>query len=330
MSRNIAPLRARGYFSTLLGVGGLLCAAAVYGVAQSFGLFRTVPARLAASCGCASAATLSNTMTLIGIVSVALLVMYATVVIVRAFRTLRTTGRFLHTHRVVAISSSLNEAASVAGVAAVIREIDSAAIVAFCAGLLSPRIYVSRGAVARLDRDELRAILEHERHHLMQRDPLRLLLAELAAGLAWFVPGVRATLRNFRTTVELDADRSSIARTGTTESLGSALVKALDGVSGAHTPVRGAVTFFATTDRRIDQLLGNETRLDRVPAVLFVLIGIIVSAGLTLTTNRAVASEQRLPVLTGGQCHLPPGRCAAPGVFWSSLKSTTLMRTTLR
>ena len=52
--------------------------------------------------------------------------------------------------------------------------IDVAAPVAFCAGWLRPRVYVSTALLERLSADELRAVLAHEQHHGALRDPLRL------------------------------------------------------------------------------------------------------------------------------------------------------------
>lgn len=54
----------------------------------------------------------------------------------------------------------------------------------FCAGVRRPRIYVSRGAVALLDPEELRAALAHEAAHLERRDPER----------SWVVMGLRALM----------------------------------------------------------------------------------------------------------------------------------------
>jgi Zn-dependent protease with chaperone function len=54
----------------------------------------------------------------------------------------------------------------------------------FCAGVRRPCIYVSRGAVALLDPEELRAALAHEAAHLERRDPER----------SWVVMGLRALM----------------------------------------------------------------------------------------------------------------------------------------
>ncbi len=54
----------------------------------------------------------------------------------------------------------------------------------FCAGVRHPSIYVSRGALALLDAEELRSALAHEAAHLERRDPQR----------SWVVMGLRALM----------------------------------------------------------------------------------------------------------------------------------------
>lgn len=62
--------------------------------------------------------------------------------------------------------------------------VDRDAPLLFCAGVRRPRIYVSRGAIALLDPEELRSALAHEAAHLERRDPER----------SWVVMGLRALM----------------------------------------------------------------------------------------------------------------------------------------
>jgi len=59
---------------------------------------------------------------------------------------------------------------------------------AFVAGLLRPRVFLSRGLLAAVDQHALAAILAHETAHARRRDPLRRLLSALV--LAFHLPGV--------------------------------------------------------------------------------------------------------------------------------------------
>src|SRR5439155_924565 len=58
----------------------------------------------------------------------------------------------------------------------------------FCYWFLRPRICLSTGLVRRLERDELRAVLLHERYHLLHRDPLRLVVARYFAAGLYVIP----------------------------------------------------------------------------------------------------------------------------------------------
>jgi Zn-dependent protease with chaperone function len=57
--------------------------------------------------------------------------------------------------------------------------------VAYCLGLLRPRVVVSSGLLERLDCPSLKAVLEHEASHRRRRDPLRqAILGSIVATMA--------------------------------------------------------------------------------------------------------------------------------------------------
>jgi bla regulator protein blaR1 len=84
---------------------------------------------------------------------------------------------------------------------------------AFCAGLFRPRVYITTGALARLDEQGLNAVLVHERHHARRRDPLRLAAARVIARSLFFLPGVRELRRGHQELAEVSADESALAAT---------------------------------------------------------------------------------------------------------------------
>lgn len=95
---------------------------------------------------------------------------------------------------------------------------------AFCAGLLSPRVYVSDGAVDRLAEDELAAVVAHERHHAELRDPLRLMAAAVLADALFFLPAVGHIRDRYAAMAELAADEAVVAQPGGREALASAML----------------------------------------------------------------------------------------------------------
>ncbi len=124
-----------------------------------------------------------------------------------------------------------------------------AAPLAFCTGLLWPRVFVSEGAMARLSEDELAAVVAHEAHHAARRDPLRILIAR-AIGDAY---SFGALPRREQALSELAADDAAVRSLGAAP-LASALL-AFHGDSAQIAP------------ERVDRLTG-ETPADEVPRAL--------------------------------------------------------------
>jgi beta-lactamase regulating signal transducer with metallopeptidase domain len=94
-------------------------------------------------------------------------------------------------------------------------------------GLLRPRILLSTGLVEALDAAELAAVLVHEHHHLLRRDPLRLLAARLLTGYGWYLPLLRWWTQRLALRRELAADRAATANAGVAAVAG-ALLKLAD------------------------------------------------------------------------------------------------------
>jgi Zn-dependent protease with chaperone function len=111
---------------------------------------------------------------------------------------------------------------------------------AFCAGVLRPRVYVSDAALDRLGDAGLRAVVEHEAHHARRRDPLRLLLAQTAADAFGFLPPLRGLARSQAALADLAADAAAVAAARSAAPLATALLTLED-----------------PAPERVDQLLGR-------------------------------------------------------------------------
>ena len=129
--------------------------------------------------------------------------------------------------------------------------------VAFCFGLLRPRICVSIGLVELLSDKELKAVLLHEEYHRRQYDPLRTLVADVLATLFFFLPVATEWRTWFLTASELAADRHAASQAGRF-SLAGALYKLLTHAPQGPIPVSaGGISSFSITDARIAQLLDD-------------------------------------------------------------------------
>jgi hypothetical protein len=125
---------------------------------------------------------------------------------------------------------------------------------AFCGGLLQPRIYLSDGALARLRPAELDAIVLHEAHHASRRDPMRILVAR-AIGSAFG--------RREQALADLSADAAAARRVGDAP-LASALLR-FDAEAAGIAAVR------------VDHLTGDAPRVE-VPRLLAISAGAVLCA----------------------------------------------------
>lgn len=134
--------------------------------------------------------------------------------------------------------------------------LDCKATLCFCAGFISPRIYLSRGIVEKLAPEELEALLLHEKHHLKNYDPLKILLGRLVVSALFFLPVLPDILRRYLIEEEIAADRSAIRYQGHNRGIAGALGKLLPEESGT---VAGVLVASATgaLEYRIDYLTGH-------------------------------------------------------------------------
>lgn len=105
--------------------------------------------------------------------------------------------------------------------------VDVAAPVAFCYGLARPRICVSTGALEGLRKREVAALLLHEYHHLLCRDPLKTAVSRVFANAFFFLPIVRALHEQYMLAKEIDADEYTLRIQGSDKPLLNALYKLL-------------------------------------------------------------------------------------------------------
>lgn len=174
--------------------------------------------------------------------------------------------------------------------------------VAFCYGLLRPRVAVSAGLCARLDDEALLAVLAHEFHHLRRRDPLRYLVLHICAAAAFMLPLARDLRRRREVRIELAADRAALAVVPR-GALAAALQSAL---SGVPRPVIGAARL-STTEARIAHLAGRPL-LPPIPrGSLFASIAVLV-----VVTVAAVdlAASAELVTMVCKFCPAGPGGAA--------------------
>lgn len=97
----------------------------------------------------------------------------------------------------------------------------------FCYGFLHPRICLSTRVVKLLDGKELESVLIHEIYHLQNKDPLKLLLGQVAVNMFFFVPILKDLHNYYALSKEVAADRLTVKMHGV-NNLKSALIKMLN------------------------------------------------------------------------------------------------------
>jgi Zn-dependent protease with chaperone function len=152
---------------------------------------------------------------------------------------------------------------------------------AFVAGLVRPRVYVSRGLLALAPECDLRSILAHERAHAARRDPLRRFIAALA--LAYHLPGIARRLeRHLARAHEMAADAEAARAVGDAQRVAELLVRFVRlRLARPASPV-AASWIGSDLEVRVRTLLTSAARPDRPRATTLVvcaLFGLLVALG---------------------------------------------------
>lgn len=167
----------------------------------------------------------------------------------------------------------------------------SPAAIAFTAGLVRPRVYISTAALDALEPDELEAVLLHERAHLVAHDPLRIAAARLIASALFFLPLADALRRRFELAKELDADREVVVAQQQVAALAGALERL--GPPSSSMPLRHAVGAWSSASARIGQLEGTDvaTLLPRLPLTSSWLTALALAALVCLALAQAMRAN---------------------------------------
>lgn len=131
----------------------------------------------------------------------------------------------------------------------------------FAYGFVLPRIVVSEGLISATAPDELEAVLEHERYHVRNLDPLKVLLARVLPAAFFFFPALHDLRRRYVAGRELAADRRAVAKHGR-KALAGALLKVAQGPDWAQLAPAAAIGGSDLLDVRVAQLeTGSEPEM---------------------------------------------------------------------
>ncbi len=187
---------------------------------------------------------------------------------------------------VVVQPDQLQQAASRAGLDGRVVLVDCPEWFSFAYGALTPRVAVSRGLLEGVSVEELQAVLEHERYHVRNLDPLKVLIVRALPATFFFLPVLGSLRTRYVAGRELAADRRAVQACGR-KPLVSALLKVVRGPAWSELEVAAAIGGPELLDLRVAQLeSGREPRL-----VAFNSMSVALSAlGTLVFTTAFVAS----------------------------------------
>jgi beta-lactamase regulating signal transducer with metallopeptidase domain len=175
--------------------------------------------------------------------------------------------------------------------------VEAAEPLAFCAGIVRPRVVVSTAVVAVMEPPALRALLAHEGAHARRRDPLRQVLAAVAARALWLAPAASAVAAHRRLHCELAADRQAARQAGPRALAGALLAMHHAQPSAAHAALAGGASLLQA---RVDALHGAAAPRLRLPAATLArtLLGAALAAGVLagLAVAPAASADPLLPM----------------------------------
>lgn len=157
---------------------------------------------------------------------------------------------------------------------------------AFTAGFLKPRVFLSTKLVDILDEGELRAVVFHETHHQESRDPLKGLAISFLSDFLFFLPVSRFIKKAYSLTAEMTADAHSIGLDADPADLAGSLLK-VQKLSGP-----AASWFFDPATERAKHLLGQPARIPLpMKKALLTVILLAVSAVIVLVPIKKSVSS---------------------------------------
>ena len=165
----------------------------------------------------------------------------------------------------IAQSPEVMAAAERAGLTERVVVVDDEQQYSFTFGALQRRVAVSRGLAEAMSPDELDAVLVHERYHVRNFDPLKVVVARSLSRGFFLMPVIGGLESRYVAMRELAADRVALESKGR-RALAGALMKVVKGPAWSELRTAAAIGGPELLDVRIDQLeSGAHPEPDRLP-----------------------------------------------------------------
>jgi Zn-dependent protease with chaperone function len=282
--------------------------------------------QLATLCGCANhwhfanhpfifSAMISSGLLLLGLTCLALF---------KIIRVIFKTNNFIKRalkNKKTNLSDKLVKATCQTGIIGQIIEIEKQEPIIFCFGFWQPKICISNSLIKRLNPAELRAVLLHEKQHLLSNEPAKALLIKVLSYLLFFLPGFQALTIKYLTYSELSADERATANFRNKAPLARALYKIIKWRESRMTRQYLALSFFnEVIEERINKLSDNsyqpKIKIFTTQSILklsFLIISmplLLLSPRLASARQETLACVEMAPTINTAveQCHWPTAR----------------------
>jgi beta-lactamase regulating signal transducer with metallopeptidase domain len=200
------------------------------------------------------------------------------------------------------LNPGLRDTARRTGLAGRVKLVGSDERFSFAYGALSPRVAVSRGLVGTTSRQELEAVLAHERYHVRNLDPLKVMLTRALPKCFFYVPLLGGLHERYVAARELAADRRAVATYGRGP-LAGALYKVLRGPAWPELSAAAAIGGPELLEARLSQLEHGSEPPIAGPTRRALALSLLGTAALTALFVVAVAGfggPSAIADLTGG------------------------------
>lgn len=219
------------------------------------------------------------------IIQLALLFIFIMGLLILSIQIIKTNGFLKKTFKKkISLPSKLLSVATIYGMEDKITVITDTRYISFCYGFLKPRICLSTSLIKNLTQEELGAVLLHERYHLKNFDPLRIILSKTVSHVLFFIPTLKDIERHYTFSKEVAAD-GEVINSDKKRYLISALSKFL---SPKAISFNGVAAFAVSEDleRRLVYLTDRSTGTIRLSKLkLFVSLTVIAFLFLSLSAS---------------------------------------------
>lgn len=226
-------------------------------------IWRSLMHKLETVCGCSSHFSFINHPFAFSflILSAFGLMTFLSLVVIKVVKLKESTQKYIKTNlkkRKKTISTKLRNAVRLIGAEDRIIEISDESPVIFSFGYVKPMICISSGLVRKLQRKELLAVLQHEKHHLDTYEPIKIFFVKAIAKLLFFLPGIKSLTEQYLVFSEITADQKATNNFQDKGPLARALYKYMKLNERVVLQKNLAISYFSPTTERINKLIDDE------------------------------------------------------------------------